>query len=175
MQQTAILSARVSRCAVAPLKRKGDLAELMVAADLARQGYRVAFPYGEDWEADLLIDRGGRIERIQVKHTTPTGDILEIRARSHSLTNGKVRQTRHYTAETIEWLAAFNPRSGGCYYIPAAELGAGRFTITLRLGPTRNNQRIGVRMAADYAALPQVEPAGFEPAAFRMQSGRSTN
>jgi hypothetical protein len=30
-------------------KAKGDLAELKVAADLRARGYRIAFPYGEDW------------------------------------------------------------------------------------------------------------------------------
>lgn len=30
-----------------PLKAKGDLAEVMIAADLVRRGYRIAIPYGE--------------------------------------------------------------------------------------------------------------------------------
>jgi hypothetical protein len=30
---------------MAPLKAKGDLAEMMVAADLLRRGYKIAFPY----------------------------------------------------------------------------------------------------------------------------------
>jgi hypothetical protein len=38
---------------IAPLKTKGDLAELMVAADLMRRGYKIALPYGEDWDYDL--------------------------------------------------------------------------------------------------------------------------
>jgi hypothetical protein len=29
---------------MAPLKQKGDLAELMVAADLRRRGYRICIP-----------------------------------------------------------------------------------------------------------------------------------
>jgi hypothetical protein len=29
-------------------KQKGDLAELMVACDLRRRGYKLAIPYGED-------------------------------------------------------------------------------------------------------------------------------
>ena len=147
---------------MADLKRKGDLAELMVAADLVRQGYRVAFPYGEDWDADLLVERGGRFERVQVKYTTARNGIVEIRSRSHSLTGGRVRRTKYYTAETIEWLAAYEPTTRQCLYVPAAELGEGRSTITLRLAPTRNNQRSGIRMAAGYLVM---EPAGFEPAA----------
>ena len=33
---------------IAPLKAKGDLAEVMIAADLIRRGYKIAIPYGED-------------------------------------------------------------------------------------------------------------------------------
>src|SRR4051794_40773017 len=139
---------------MADLKRKGDLAELMVAADLARQGYRLAFPYGEDCPYDLVIERGGVFERVQVKHTTARAGVLEIRCRSQSLTGGRVRQVTRYTTAHIDWLAAFDPASGRCYYVPASELGDGRDTLTLRLAPARNNQRAGVRMAAAYTTLP---------------------
>jgi hypothetical protein len=45
-------------------KAKGDLAELKVAADLRSRGYRIAFPYGEDWDYDLILCRhDGRLER----------------------------------------------------------------------------------------------------------------
>ncbi len=40
---------------MAPLKQKGDLAEMMVAADLLRRGHRIAFPHGEDWDYDLIV------------------------------------------------------------------------------------------------------------------------
>ncbi len=51
-------------------KAKGDLAELKVAGDLRARGYRIAFPYGEDWDYDLILCRqDGRLERIQVKHS----------------------------------------------------------------------------------------------------------
>jgi hypothetical protein len=43
---------------VAPLKPKGDLAEMMVAADLLRRGHRVAFPHGEDWLAIYDVTTG---------------------------------------------------------------------------------------------------------------------
>ena len=39
---------------MAPLKTKGDMAELIVAADLVKRGFRVAFPFGEDCDWDCL-------------------------------------------------------------------------------------------------------------------------
>jgi hypothetical protein len=138
---------------MAPLKQKGDLAELMVAADLRRRGFKLAFPYGEDWDYDLIIEREGRLERVQVKYTRSDGATILVRARSHSLTNGKVRATKYYTAATIDWLAVYDATSGRCYYVPAAELGEGMSSVSLRITPARNNQCRGIRRASDYLVL----------------------
>lgn len=79
---------------MATLKTKGDTAELMVAADLAGRGYRVAFPYGEDCDCDLILDRGNALERVQVKYTRSNGGVVTVRCSSHSLTEGKIRATK---------------------------------------------------------------------------------
>ena len=123
---------------MAPLKQKGDLAELMVAADLRGRGFKLAFPYGEDWDYDLIIEREGRLERVQVKYAKSDGAAILVRAYSLSLTNGKVRAVKRCTAETIDWLAVSDVSSARCYYVPARELGDGMTTLTLRLTPTRN-------------------------------------
>ena len=139
---------------MAPLKRKGDMAELVVAADLARRDYRVAFPFGEDWDYDLLAYRPGEpLQRIQVKYTKSDGTAITVRCKSQSLTSGRVKSIKRYTAETIDWLAVYDATSDRCYYIPARELGAGRDHMTLRLTPARNNQHVGVRMADGYVAF----------------------
>jgi Holliday junction resolvase-like predicted endonuclease len=132
-------------------KAKGDLAELMVASDLRRKGYRIAFPYGEDWDYDLIVDRGNRLERVQVKYAESDGAVIPVRCRSHSLTNGKVLRTKRYTAAMIDWIAVYDQTTERCCYVPAAELGeAGRSLIHLRLAPTANHQRLRVRFAEDY-------------------------
>ena len=139
---------------MAPLKSKGDLAEVMVAADLMRRGYKIAFPYGEDWDYDLVVDRGlEKLERVQVKHAQSNGEILILHAYSHSLTNGKIRATKRYTADNIDWLAAYDPVTNCCYYVPAVELGTGRSALTLRFSAPKNNQRLGIRLAASYVEI----------------------
>ena len=168
---------------MAPLKLKGDRAEIEVARDLIRRGFRIAIPYGEDWDFDLIFQRPDSVslERVQVKHASAKGRVIPVKCYSHSLTNGRVRHTKHYTAATVDWIAAFDPVSDRCYYVPSHELGGGRSIIHLRLGEAKNNQRVGIRFAADYldpeprqTAL-EMEPAGFEPATFRMQTERSPN
>ncbi len=94
--------------------------------------------------------------------------------------------TKKYTAETVDWIAIYDATTRYCYYVSADELGQGRSLIHLRLDSPRNNQRAGIRYAANYrrfgsaevsppVAEEEVEPAGFEPAASYVQGRRSTN
>ena len=150
------------------LKGKGDLAELMVAADLRRRGFGIAIPFGEDHDFDLILIRENCLERVQVKYVASDGAVIKLKCFSHSLTNGKVRRTKRYTAASIDILAVYDTTSARCYYVPARALGVGRSTIFLRLTPSLNGQRNGIHLAADYLDPPdvrlRVEPAGIEPA-----------
>src|SRR4051812_9843196 len=138
---------------MAPLKTLGDLAEMAVASDLMQRGYKVAFPYGEDWDYDLILCRGQALERVQVKYTRSDGHVVQVRCRSQSLTNGRVRATKRYTAETVDWIAVYDDRTARCFYVPSAELADGRSVLALRLTPARNGQRRRIRDAADYAEI----------------------
>lgn len=139
---------------IAPLKAKGDLAEVMIAADLVRRGYRIAIPYGEDWDFDLIVCRDDKkLERVQCKYTRSDGKVVTVRCCSHSLTNGRVRATKCYTASMVDWMAVYDATTDRCYYIPAAQLGDGMRMMHLRLVPTRNNQVSGIRRAEDYLTI----------------------
>jgi hypothetical protein len=147
------------------LKARGDLAELMVATDLRRRGFGIAFPYGEDNDFDLILIRPDRLERVQVKYAESDGHVVRVKCLSHSLTNGRVRKTKRYTAATIDLLAVYDRTTDRCFYIPAAELGEGRSILHLRLSRARNGQVRGTRPADAYAEPPpEMEPAGIEPA-----------
>lgn len=165
---------------MAPLKRKGDLAELKVAADLIDRGCRLSIPFGEDCDYDLIADYEGRLHRVQVKHACSDGRVVPVRCFSQSLTQGRVRAIKLYTSETVDWIAVYDCTTERCFYCPSRELGKGRRQLSLRLLPARNGQRIGIRDAEaytdpDFSADPGVEPAGFEPAASSVQGRRSAN
>jgi len=138
---------------MAPLKQKGDLAEMMVAADLLRRGHRIAFPHGEDWDYDHIVERAGQLERVQVKYATSDGRVVPVRCYAVSVTNGRVCNTKHYTSETIDWMAVYDVTTDCCYYLPASELGAGRSTLRLRLTPALSGRRKGIRNAVDYLSI----------------------
>jgi hypothetical protein len=94
----------------------------MVAADLKRKGYKIAFPFGEDWNYDLIIERDDRLERVQVKYATPVNGVIPVRCGSCSLTNGKVKRTKAYTPKMVDWIAVYEPVQGRCYYVSSREL-----------------------------------------------------
>jgi hypothetical protein len=96
---------------VASLKQKGDLAEMMVAADLIARGCQISIPFGEDSNYDLIADYQGRLHRVQVKFTASDGQVILICCRSHSLTKGKIRTTKRYTASMVDWIAVYDSTS----------------------------------------------------------------
>jgi hypothetical protein len=125
----------------------------MIAADLVRRGYKIAIPYGEDWDYDLIVCRNERLERVQCKYTTSDGVVITVRCRSHSLTNGKIRAVKRYTSAMIDWLAVYDITTDRCYYVPASALGDGMNVMSLRLVPARNNQRQRIRLAERYVEI----------------------
>jgi PD-(D/E)XK endonuclease len=48
-------------------KRTGDISELHVTAALAQHGYRSSILFGENHRCDVVIERDGRFERVQIK------------------------------------------------------------------------------------------------------------
>ena len=90
---------------------------------------------------------------MQVKYVRSDGCVILVRPRSSSITNGKVRAIKYYTAATIDWLAAWDATLDRCFYVPASELGTGMNHLTLRLRPTRNNQIRGIRLAERYTTI----------------------
>ena len=61
--------------------------------------------------------------------------------------DGYIRTT--YSAEEIDAIAIWCDALKRCFLLPIEEL-AGQSYLHLRIAPSRNNQRIGVRMAEDY-------------------------
>lgn len=129
---------------------KGDYAELMVGADLGRQGHGVAVPFGHAWPFDLLILRAdtGAIEKVQVKYSTAKDGAFDVRCTSNS-----AWVNYRYTAEDVDWIAVFESTTESCFYLPS-DVWDGMARLKLRLEPTRNHQAKGVRWASQFRFLP---------------------
>jgi PD-(D/E)XK endonuclease len=75
-------------------------------------------------------------------------DVLTARCiTSRHTPRGYVRTT--YSSTEVDAIAVYSPDTDGCYLIPIQEA-EGRSALSLRVGPTRNNQALRVRWAHDY-------------------------
>jgi hypothetical protein len=128
--------------------RKGAAAEAEVAAALIRLNLAVLRPLYEGGRYDLVLDTGRQLLRIQCKWASRQGDVLTARCiTSRHTPIGYLRST--YSAEEIDAIAVYAPDTDACYLIPIGEV-EGRSALSLRVGPTRNNQARGVHWARDY-------------------------
>jgi hypothetical protein len=127
-------------------KSQGSIGEAMVIAEAMKRGYKVAIPFGEDWQYDLIVFRKGRLERVQCKYTKSDGKVITARCRSLNNWN-EIR----YKSTDLEWLAIYDETTEKCYFIPSAMLGLqGRAQMNLRIAPTGNKQQKLILWAKDF-------------------------
>lgn len=125
---------------------KGNLAELIIAAELTKQGYRVALPYGNAWRADLIVEKDGKFLRVQCKYIESDGKIIRVPCRSAC--SWKVTS---YTPKEIDWIIVYDRTTERIFYIPSSLLGRnGRRQINLRIAPPGNHQKLLIRPASDF-------------------------
>jgi hypothetical protein len=126
-------------------KRKGNLAEIEVIRHAIQLGHRVSLPYGEDAPYDLVVERNGRLEKVQCKFVQSDGRVIVVRCRS---TNGWA--TKKYSPADVDWIATFDSTTQRCYFVPSSLLGEGKAALHLRLTPARNGQTTRTRHANDF-------------------------
>ena len=127
--------------------QKGLVAEQAVILECIRLGVIVAKPL-DDERYDLIVDLGASMLRVQCKWAPREGDVVSVRTRCcRRGREGLIH--RRYEPSEIDAVAAYCPENGTCYLLPH-ELSVNRATVQLRLGPTKNNQVVGVRWARDY-------------------------
>ena len=128
--------------------QKGAIAEAAIVKAALEVRYDVYRPMFEGGRYDLVFDTGGCLLRVQCKWAPLDGDVLVIRSYSSRRTaDGLVRRT--YIAGEFDALAAYAPDLARCYLIPY-EVIDGRTQVHLRIGPTLDNQRRGIRLARDF-------------------------
>ena len=125
---------------------KGGIADIANAA--IQMGIVVSRPMVEGRRYDLIFDIGGKLLRVQCKWAPRVREVVRISSRTSRLSKrGHVRGT--YTSSEVDAIAGWCPELGRCYLLPIEEID-GQSMVHLRLSPARNNQRTGVKLAAQY-------------------------
>lgn len=126
-------------------KDKGDMAETQVLAELKRIECGVSLPFGDNLPYDMIVDSGGQLYKVQVKHSRYENGCVTFQTRS---SNYNTNEVWHETYDgKIDYFAVFSPETGNCYAIPIEE--AGSSSMRLRVEEP-DNPSPNVNWASDY-------------------------
>jgi hypothetical protein len=122
----------------------GNMTEAMVLSAFQQRRFDVLVPFGDGHPYDLAVHlKGPEFLRVQCKTARPQGGCLVFNARSTD--HGRGPQSYVGLADIF---GVYFPPSQAVYLVPID--GVANFEGRLRLESTRNNQRRGIRMAADF-------------------------
>jgi hypothetical protein len=128
--------------------QKGVVAETAITHEAVNLGIGVWLPVSGHERYDLILDLSPRLVRVQCKTAVRRKDVLVISLyRTRRTANGLLK--RFYSPEDVDAFAAYSFETRRCYFLDISEFG-GHTAVSLRLGPARNNQSVGVRWARDY-------------------------
>jgi hypothetical protein len=131
-------------------KNKGDIGVFRAQVDLAERGLGVLLPLTEHEAFDLVAYAGDRFFRVQVRYRAAVEGKLDIRFRS-SWTDRHGTHVKQMNKSSIDVLCVYCPDTEKCYYVDPKKFRSG---VSLRISPTRNNQRSGVLWADDFTEFP---------------------
>lgn len=127
-------------------QEKGDIGELIIAADLLEKGFEVFKPIGSTKDFDLLIMKDGQIRKVQVKSRYRTNGFIEV-----PLGTANVKGIRYFDKNVVDFLAICDLTEKKCYYVSMAGL-TGK-TFRLRFNEASNNQQKHVHLSNDFVDL----------------------
>jgi hypothetical protein len=128
--------------------QKGAIAEAAIALEALKLGIEVYRPVAEGGRYDMILDLGSRLLRVQCKSACLVGDNVVVRSYSFRRTrDGYVK--RGYSSEDVDAIAAYCLELDRSFFI-SIELAERHRTLSLRLAPTRNNQRRRINWADDF-------------------------
>jgi hypothetical protein len=129
---------------------KGAVAEQAIVLAATKLRVPVWRPVSEHGRADLVLEIGGRLLRVQVKwgRLSAARDVVIVSLfTSRCTTHGHVRGT--YAADEVDLFAIYCGQLDRCFLLPSV-VGAGKTELRLRLTPPRNGQQLCITLAADF-------------------------
>ena len=128
-----------------------DVGVAHVIARLTELGWRVGIPLTEHAPYDLFAERDGQVHPVQVRYATAKRGVVHVTL-SASWADRRGNHRRGRRQGQFSLLAVYVP-DNGVYFLTDECLNDNCRDVCLRLAPTLNGQRRGVRNAADYRFL----------------------
>jgi hypothetical protein len=128
--------------------QKGSIAEAAIVAAAIKLGISVFKPINEGLRYDLVFELRERFFRVQCKWIVRRRDMLVVPFVSRRRCADGFLQKR-YTQREVDAFAGYSAELDRCYYLPFDRFPQAR-AVSLRLGPTQNNQQRGINWAEEY-------------------------
>jgi hypothetical protein len=123
----------------------GDISEAMVRARFIEKGYVVLVPQNSGLRYDIVVEKDGVFQRIQIK----TGHLHKGAVAFNAASQDPNDRSKKITYRgDIDAFAIYCHEIRTCYLVRVEE--APTMLCHLRITPTKNNQQNGIRWAADY-------------------------
>ena len=129
---------------------KGAIAEQAIVLAATKLGVPVWRPVSDHGRADLVLEIGGQLSRVQVKwgRMSPARDVVVVRVSTCRCTpRGYVRGT--YGEHEVDLFGVYCGELDRCFLLPA-QLLAHKTYVPLRLTAPRNGQRSCINLADDF-------------------------
>jgi antitoxin (DNA-binding transcriptional repressor) of toxin-antitoxin stability system len=129
---------------------KGAIAEQAIVLAAIKLRVPVWRPVSEHGRADLVLDIGNRLWRVQVKwgRLNAARDVVVVSLRTSRCTpHGHVRRT--YGEDEVELFAVYCGDLDRSFLLPVTQV-AGKQYVHLRLKPARNGQQACINLADDF-------------------------
>lgn len=129
----------------------GDLGESYAIMQFTQVQAVVSKPLTNNARYDLIIEHNGKLYRTQVKTTNTVKDgKMEFATKTTNYTKGNWK-SNPYTCDEIDLFFLYCAENNWCgLYIPTNEESIPQ-SLTIRLEPPKNNQKVGIRLAEDYS------------------------
>lgn len=131
-------------------KQKGTVSELRLMAALIEAGFVVSTPVGDYSRYDAILDNGQGLLKVQFKTGRYRKGAITFNAASQDYHNPGNK--RSYEND-IDFFGVYCPELDECYLVPISEVGSQNLK-SLRVDPSKNNQKSGVSVAADFKIGP---------------------
>lgn len=127
----------------------GDVCVAQVIAALVKQGKSILLPFGDQKRYDFVVEEeDGRFLRVQCKNGRLINGAVSFYPCSSDSRSQKGRCIRKGYRGEVELFGVYCPDNEKVYIVPVED--ATDRQCLLRIEPTRNNQRKGIRWGSGY-------------------------
>ena len=123
--------------------QKGLLGELEFTLHFVKQGYTVLSPMNPNSSYDLVIEKGGKFTRIQIKYCTLTHGVLRVELERPN------RNILPYNKREVDAIGAFEAKHHKFYLIPLDKTST-KSEFRLRVEKAKNSQKKHIHWASDF-------------------------